>query len=46
MMVQVGATKYLECSAKTGDGVSQVFAAAAKLALFPKKRLSQKCKMI
>ena len=46
MMAQVGASKYLECSAKTGEGVSQVFASAAKLALFPKKKLGQKCKMI
>jgi hypothetical protein len=41
-MSQIGAVKYFECSAKTGDGVSEIFNAAAKLALNPKKNM-KKC---
>jgi GTPase SAR1 family protein len=44
-MVEIGAIKYFECSAKTGEGVEELFNAAAKLAMYPKKHLA-KCKMI
>ncbi|KAI8899978.1 putative guanine nucleotide regulatory protein [Globomyces pollinis-pini] len=44
-MTKIGAVKYLECSAKTGEGVQEVFQAAAKLAVYPKNKLT-KCKMV
>ncbi|KAI9336616.1 small GTPase-binding protein [Zopfochytrium polystomum] len=34
----IGAKKYFECSAKTGDGVNDIFAYAAKLAVRSRKR--------
>jgi Ras family protein A len=35
---RIGAIKYMECSALTGEGVLEVFETAARLALFDKKR--------
>ncbi|KAI8903550.1 P-loop containing nucleoside triphosphate hydrolase protein [Gorgonomyces haynaldii] len=40
---QIGASKYLECSAKTGEGVAEVFVAAAKLAMNPRRKFKQQC---
>ncbi|KAH9275573.1 hypothetical protein BASA83_001858 [Batrachochytrium salamandrivorans] len=45
MMHQIGALKYFECSAKTGEGINEIFVAAAKLALKQRKKIS-KCKML
>jgi hypothetical protein len=42
----IGAIKYMECSAKTGEGVADLFTTAAKLALNPRKKLTQKCKLL
>jgi len=40
---KIGAEKYLECSAKTGDGVREVFQAAAACALLSKDKRSCSC---
>ena len=45
MAEKIGAYAYLECSAKTREGIRQVFEIAAQAALLPKKirhRLEQK----
>jgi Ras family protein A len=34
---KIGATRYLECSAKTGEGVREVFEQATRLALLNHK---------
>jgi GTPase SAR1 family protein len=40
-MSQIGASKYFECSAKSGEGVETIFNAAAKLAIKPRKRVKE-----
>lgn len=42
---KIGATRYLECSAKTGEGVREVFEQATRFALLSnrKKSKSGKC---
>jgi len=34
---KIGATRYLECSARTGEGVREVFETATRLALLSTK---------
>ena len=47
MAEQVNAVKYLECSAKTKEGVREVFEEAAKAALQSKKKKNKKiCNLI
>lgn len=47
MAEQVGACAYLECSAKTKDGVREVFERAARAALQSKlKKKNKKCKLL
>ncbi|KAJ1647650.1 GTP-binding protein Rho1 [Dispira simplex] len=44
---EIGAVKYLECSAKNNDGVREVFEQATRAALVaPKKRKSKLCKLL
>ncbi|KAJ3286321.1 GTP-binding protein Rho1 [Borealophlyctis nickersoniae] len=45
MMNEIGASKYFETSAKTGEGVKEMFLAAAKMAVRNKNKI-QKCKML
>ena len=45
MADKIGAFCYLECSAKTKDGVREVFEQATKAALQVKKKKSKKCKL-
>jgi len=35
---RIGAAKYVECSAKTNEGVRAVFETATRLALLPRKK--------
>ena len=44
-MQAIGALKYFETSAKTGEGVKEAFQAATKLSLKQKPRF-QKCRMM
>lgn len=37
--LRIGAARYLECSAKTGEGVKEVFEAATRLSLLPSEKL-------
>lgn len=42
---KISATRYIECSAKTGEGVREVFEAATRAALLSKKK-KPKCKIL
>lgn len=46
MRKKIGAYKYVECSAKTGEGVYQVLEAAARCALMPNTNTATKKKGI
>lgn len=39
--LKMGANVYMECSAKTGEGVKEIFATAANLALLPNEKLKK-----
>lgn len=45
---KIGATRYLECSARTGEGVREVFETATRLALLSTKgrKKSGKCSIL
>jgi len=43
---KIGAVKYLECSAKTNEGVRDVFESATRAALMSKKKRSSKCNIL
>ncbi len=45
LMEQIKALKYFEVSAKTGEGITELFQVAAKLSLKPRARF-QKCKTL
>jgi len=40
---KIGALKYMECSAKTGEGVKEVFEDATRAALLPKAKKKKGC---
>lgn len=40
---KIGALKYLECSAKTNEGVREVFEHATRAALLTRKKEKKKC---
>lgn len=40
---KIGAQKYLECSAKTNEGVREVFEHATRAALLTRKKEKKKC---
>jgi len=40
---KIGALKYLECSAKTNEGVREVFEHATRAALMARKKDKKKC---
>jgi len=40
---KIGAQKYLECSAKTNEGVREVFEHATRAALLTRKEKKKKC---
>lgn len=46
MAEQIGAYKYLECSAKTRDGVREVFEHATRAALMSKKSRRKGCLLL
>jgi Ras family protein A len=39
--VKIGAATYLECSAKTGEGIKEVFEAVSSLAMLPNDKLKK-----
>ena len=43
---RIGAVKYIECSAKTGEGVREVFEHATRAALLTKKKREKKCSIL
>lgn len=45
---KIGAARYLECSAKTGEGVREVFEHATRAALLSKRggQKKSKCKIL
>ncbi|KAG4304133.1 hypothetical protein PORY_002497 [Pneumocystis oryctolagi] len=43
---KIGAVKYLECSAKTNEGVREVFECATRAAILIKQKKSKKCIII
>ena len=45
MANMIGAAKYFECSAKTGQGIKEIFKAAAKWAVKPKSKANN-CRML
>lgn len=45
MANEIGAYKYFECSAKTKEGIADIFHAAAKLAINPKRRVKH-CRVL
>jgi len=44
--LKIGAFMYMECSAKTGDGVNEVFKVAARLALHKRDRKKNRCTLL
>jgi GTPase SAR1 family protein len=46
MAEKIGAYGYLECSAKTKDGVREVFETATRAALQVKKKKTNKCQVL
>ena len=38
---RIGAAEYMQCSAKTGEGVKDVFDVAARLSLIPSERIKK-----
>lgn len=46
MAAQVGAYKYMECSAKTREGLREVFETAARAALEYKPKSQAKCTVL
>ena len=46
MATKIGAVEYLECSAKTKDGVRAVFETATRAALAVKKKKKTKCRLL
>jgi Ras family protein A len=43
---KIGAQKYLECSAKTNEGVREVFEHATRAALLTRKKEKKKCQIL
>jgi Ras family protein A len=43
---KIGAQKYLECSAKTNEGVREVFEHATRAALLARKKEKKKCQIL
>lgn len=43
---KIGAQKYLECSAKTNEGVREVFEHATRAALLTRKKKEKKCSIL
>jgi len=43
---KIGAIKYLECSAKTNEGVREVFEHATRAALLTRKKEKKKCLLL
>lgn len=46
MAEHIGAYKYLECSAKTRDGVREVFEHATRAALVSKRSRGKMCQLL
>jgi len=46
MADRIGAVSYMECSAKTKDGVREVFEAATRAAIKPKKKKGSVCDLL